>query len=377
MTVTMTSDTTNASPVLAQASTGADAASVMTSIRDYALGPTRFMTLYSCHELGILDLLRDDPESGHTAGQIAAAVGVREAAVEQLLHLMVKDDFVSLDNATGRYTAGSIACLSSEEYTRVFRLVTMIKEVCLRQLYYLSDSVRTGTVAGLKELYGFEGTLYEACGKHPDLREAWSVHMDQVTSLIDPWFFANVDIPAGSKVLDLAGLTGLGAILTYQHNRAKNLRVTCFDFPEKEAEALANFRANGVADHCDFIGGDVFKGLPEGYDTVLVKHFLDQWDRENVLRIMQAVNTCLKPGGVVYALVPTYPEDVKASSQADFFPAYFLGCSMGEGGPQKVSTYRQWMESCGFRVTTITHDTNEKPPEMIHVHSILRGEKVC
>jgi 2-polyprenyl-3-methyl-5-hydroxy-6-metoxy-1,4-benzoquinol methylase len=376
MTVTVTS--TAASPVASPDAASPDAASVVTRIRDYALGPTRFMTLYSCHELGILDFLRASPDSGYTAGQIAAAVGVPESAVEQLLHLMVKDDFVSLDSATGRYTAGSIACLSGDEYARVFRLMTMIKVVCLRQLYYLSDSVRTGTVAGLKELYGFDGTLYEACVRYPDLNAAWSVHMDQTTSLIDPWFFANVDIAAGSKVLDLAGHTGLGAILTYQHNRARNLRVTCFDFPEKEAEALANFRAHGVDGHCDYVAGDVFEGLPEGYDTVLIKHFLDQFGRENVLRILRAVNACLKPGGEVFALVPTYPEDVKASSQADFFPAYFLGCSMGEGGPQKVSTYRQWMESCGFRVTqTITHDTSEKPPEMIHVHSILRGEKVC
>jgi SAM-dependent methyltransferase len=352
-------------------------ASVVTRIRDYALGPTRFMTLYSCFELGILDFLRDHPDGGHTVAEIAAAVGVRESPVEQLLHLMVKDDFVRFDDATGRYAADGLASLSSDEYTRVFRLMTMIKTVCLRQLYYLTDSVRTGTVAGLKEVYGFDGTLYEACGQHQDLNQAWSSHMNQTTSLIDPWFFANTDIPAGSRVLDLAGHTGLGAILTYQHNRAKNLRVTCFDFPEKEAEALANFRANGVEEHCDYVGGDVFKGLPEGYDTVLIKHFLDQFDGENVLRILRAVNACLKPGGVVYALVPTYPEDVKGSSQADFFPAYFLGCSMGEGGPQKVSTYRQWMESCGFRVTqTITHDTSEKPPEMIHVHSILRGEKV-
>jgi ubiquinone/menaquinone biosynthesis C-methylase UbiE len=358
-------------------SVGTDPASVLTRLRDYALGPTRFMTLYSCHELGILDFLRDHPDGGHTAGQIAAAVGVRESAVEQLLHLMVKDDFVSIDDATGQYRADDIACLSGEEYTRAVRLLTMIKVVCLRQLYHLSDSVRTGTVAGLKEQYGFEGTLYEACVKHPDLNAAWSVHMNQVTSLIDPWFFANIDIPAGGKVLDLAGHTGLGAILTCQHNPARNLRVTCFDFPEKRAEAVANFRASGVDECCDFIGGDVFEGLPEGYDTVLIKHFLDQFDGENVLRILRAVNACLKPGGVVYALVPTYPEDVKASSQVDFFPAYFLGCSMGEGGPQKVSTYRQWMESCGFRVTQmITHDTSEKPPEMIHVHSILRGEKV-
>jgi SAM-dependent methyltransferase len=353
-----------------------DSARVLTKFRDFALGPTRFMTLYSCYELGILDYLRDDGSIGVTAADIAAATGVRESAVEQLLHLLVKEDLVRYDDATASYQPDELAYLSDAEFTRVGRLMTLIKVVCLRQLYYLSDSVRTGDVVGLKELYGFDGTLYEACLEHEDLRAAWSTHMDQTTSLIDPWFFENIEIRDNSKVLDLAGHTGLGAILTYQLKPTANLRVACFDFPEKEAEALENFRAHGVQDNCTFIGGDVFKGLPKGFDTVLIKHFLDQFDKENVLRILRATYDCLDPGGRVYALVPTYPEDVKASAQADFFPAYFLGCSMGEGGPQKTSTYKQWMESCGFRVVqTLTHDVSAKPPEMIHIHSILCGVK--
>ncbi len=45
--------------------------------------------------------------------------------------------------------------------------------------------------------------------------------MDTVTANIDPWFFDNIDIPAGARVLDLAGNTGLGAIHTYQLTRAR------------------------------------------------------------------------------------------------------------------------------------------------------------
>lgn len=352
-------------------------ARVLKKLRDVALGPTRFMNLFSCHELGILDLLRDNPDSPVTAREIAVAAGVPEAPVEQLLHLLVKEDLVSYDEATSCYAPTGIALLSDEEYTRIIRLMTMIKVVCLRQVYYLTESVRTGRVVGLKELYGFEGTLYEACAENEDLRAAWSEMMDQTTSLIDPWFFEQVVIGQNARVLDLAGHTGLGAILTYQHNRAANPHVTCFDFPEKGAEAVRNFRAHDVADHCSFIGGDVFSGLPRGFDTVLIKHFLDMFDKENVLRIMTAVHDCLDVGGQAYVLVPTYPEDLKSSSQADFFPAYFLGCSMGQGGPQKLSTYKRWMEACGFEVTkTITHEASAKPPEMIHVHSILCCKKM-
>ncbi|MGJ5756625.1 O-methyltransferase [Streptomyces puniciscabiei] len=349
---------------------------VLEQFRDLAVGPTRFMTVYACYELGVLDHLRKNDGTGVSAAQMAAVAGIRPDAVEQLLHLLVKEDFVVYDESTGGYRAGGLARLSDDEFARAMRLMTMIKEVCLRQLYHLADSVRTGTVVGLEKIFGFHGNLYEACAEHDELRTAWSAMMDQTTSLIDPWFFENVDIEHGSRVLDLAGHTGLGAILTCKYNPEKNLQVACFDFPEKRDDALENFRAHGVEESCSFIGGDVFDGLPEGFGVVLVKHFLDQLGKENVFRVLRAVYECLEPGGRIYALVPTYPEDVKDSSQADFFPAYFLGCSTAEGGPQKVSTYKQWMEECGFTaIETITHESDLRPPEMIHVHSILCGVK--
>ncbi|MEW2296521.1 methyltransferase [Streptomyces sp. NPDC006743] len=349
---------------------------VLGQFRDIAVGPTRFMTVYACYELGLLDHLRKNDGTGVSAAHLAEAAGVRPDAVEQLLHLLVKEDLVIHDESAGGYRAGGLARLSEDEFARAMRLMTMIKEVCLRQLYHLADSVRTGRVVGLEEIFGFHGNLYEACAEHEQLRTAWSAMMDQTTSLIDPWFFENVAIEHGSRVLDLAGHTGLGAILTCEHNPEKNLQVACFDFPEKRDDALENFRAHGVEESCSFIGGDVYDGLPEGFDVVLVKHFLDQLGKENVFRVLRAVYDCLEPGGRIYALVPTYPENVKDSSQADFFPAYFLGCSTAEGGPQKVSTYRQWMEECGFTaIETITHEADLRPPEMIHVHSILCGVK--
>ncbi|WBB61002.1 hypothetical protein O7599_00090 [Streptomyces sp. WMMC500] len=40
-------------------------------------------------------------------------------------------------------------------------------------------------------------------------------------------------------------------------------------------------------------------------------------------------------------MVPVYPEDLTDADNCnvDFFPAFFIGCTMGQGGPQKMSTY--------------------------------------
>jgi SAM-dependent methyltransferase len=346
--------------------------------REYMVGPTRFMNLLSCFELGIIDRLRENP--GMTAAKLGEAVGAKPDAVEQLLHLLVKEGFVAYDEGSGAYSLDALAGIAKADLQRALTYMNMIKIVALRQVFYLTDSVRTGTVAGLNKLYGFDGNLYCAVAEHKDLRESWGTLMDTVTANIDPWFFGHIDIPSGARVLDLAGNTGLGAIHAYQLKASPGLRVTTFDLPEKESECLRNFKAHGVDEHCSFIGGDVFESIPEGFDVVLIKHFLDMFDKGEVFRILQGVSRSLDVGGQVNILVPVYPEKIKDSGNynIDFFPAFFLGCTMGQGGPQKLSTYRSWLAECGFTVTkAITKDPADVPPDVIPVQGILCATKTA
>ncbi|WP_424185433.1 methyltransferase [Actinokineospora sp. G85] len=353
------------------------AAATFTRLREFMVGPTRFAILVSCFELGIVDALRDKPRQ--TAAQLAETAGAKPDAVEQLLHLPVKEGFLTRDARTGAYSLGSFAGIPKAHLDQVLVVLDMIKVVMLRQVFHLTESVRSGTVVGLEEVYGFQGNLYEAVGEHKDLRESWATMMDGVTAQLDPWFLRNVHIPAGSRVLDLAGNTGLGAILTYRAKTSPGLRVTTFDLPEKEEECLANFRAHGVEEHCSFIGGDVFDSVPTGHDVVLVKHFLDMFDKDDVVRILSKVSEALEVGGRLNILVPIYPDDVTDTTSAgvDIFPAYFLACAMGQGGPQKLSTYRSWVEECGFKVTkTVAQDLSAMPGTLIS-HGVVCATKIA
>ncbi|MET0233431.1 MAG: methyltransferase [Kibdelosporangium sp.] len=343
-------------------------------LREYMVGPSRFMNLLSCFELGIIDAIRDHP--GATAAELGATTGVKPDAVEQLLNLPVKENFVGYDNDSGGYRLAAFADVANADLQRVLAFMDLIKVVMLRQVFYLTESVRTGTVVGLKEVYGFDGDLYGAVGEHKDLRESWARLMDVVTARIDPWFFGNVDIPPGAQVLDLAGNTGLGAINTYKMKTSPGLRVTTFDLPEKEQECLANFQAHGVAEHCTFIGGDAFESIPQGYDVVLIKHFLNMFDKHEVFTVLDGVHKALNDGGQVHILVPVYTENLKDSSTVDYYPAFFLGCATGQGGPQKPSKYRGWLAERGFTVTeVITQDPADLPPDAIPVQAIVSATK--
>lgn len=348
-------------------------------LREYMVGPTRFMNLVSCFELGLIDQLRERP--GLTAVELGEAVDATPDSVEQLLNLLVHEDFVTYDEEDGGYSLGTLAGLEGDDLHRVLAFMDLVKVTVLRQSFYLTESVRARTVVGLKEFYDYEGTLFGAVAEHKQLRQSWATAMDSETVRVDPWFFENIDVPAGAKVLDLAGNTGLGAIHTYKSNERLGLRVATFDLPEKEKECLENFKKHGVEEHCSFIGGDVFESVPQGFDVVLIKHFLALWDRDRVAAILSGVSKALDVGGKVNLLIPLYPENNKDSVDPrclDFYPAFFLGCAMGQGGGLKISAYRQMLKEYGFEITRVKTETSaDMPADSFPIHAIVSATKVA
>src|SRR3954471_20956304 len=113
---------------------------MLEQLREYMLGPTRFMDVVCCFELGLVDELRRTP--GRTADQLGAAVGAAPDAVEQLLHLLVKDDLIAYDEENGAYSLSGLAAVADEDLRRVLAIMKMTKMVVLRQSFYLTDSVR-------------------------------------------------------------------------------------------------------------------------------------------------------------------------------------------------------------------------------------------
>lgn len=51
---------------------------------------------------------------------------------------------------------------------------------------------------------------------------------------------------------------------------------------------------------------------------------------------------------------------------------------MGQGGPQKLSTYKSWLEERGFTVTRVTtEDPAEIPPDVIPMRAIVPTTKTA
>jgi hypothetical protein len=104
------------------------------------------------------------------------------------------------------------------------------------------------------------------------------------------------------------------------------------------------------------------------------------FDKSDATRILANVNKSLNVGGQVNVLVPVYQDNVRDfdSRSVDFYPAFFLGCAMGQGGPQKLSTYRSWLEECGFEMTkVVVEDPGAIPADALPLQAVLCATKAA
>ncbi len=312
------------------------------------MSPMRFMAVYTCYELGVFDLL----DEAKTSEELQVELKLHNIDfVRQLLYYAVKAGLLEYNHKKDLFSIAE--CLTKEDIKENFLLFNLIRTTCYRQLYHFSESLKQGKPIGLHKVFGDYNNLYEASCDNAEIWDAWYPHMDATMRAIDPWFLNNFEIKEGSKILEIAGNTGKGAIALQKKNIDRQLHVTVLDLPLKERESLANFREAGMEDKCAFTGGDIFQGVPAGYDVIFLKHFLAMFSEEHVRKLFSNVAQAMTQKTEFTFLAVVYHDNIKDSFAFTDFAGFFIACSMGQGGFQSLATYIYWAEEAGLIVTKL------------------------
>src|SRR4029079_13781720 len=94
------------------------------------------------------------------------------------------------------------------------------------------------------------------------------------------------DLTPFGTIMDVGG--GSGALATTLLKARPELRGIVFDLPFCEDGARAHFDAAGVADRCEFVGGDFFQAVPAGADAYLLKFILHDWEDAKCAQILSS-----------------------------------------------------------------------------------------
>jgi ubiquinone/menaquinone biosynthesis C-methylase UbiE len=299
--------------------------------------------IYVAAQLGIADLLQDGPQD---AEALAVATGTYAPALGRVLRSLASVGLFRT-NAQGRFSLTPLGAVLQSDAPGAARstVIALSGQWFWAAWGEVLHSVQTGET-GLQKALGV--SEYEYLAQNSEEASHFNAamigfHGDEPAAIIEAYNFSG-----SGTVVDVGGGSGnlLGTILTAN----PSLRGVLFERPQVVRDAKRNLEATGVANRCEFVGGDFLDAVTEGGDVYIVSHCIHNWDEANCMRILANCRRAMSPRGrllIVEAVV---------SAGDDPDPAKILDLAMllVPGGQERTENeYRMLLEKSGFRLTRV------------------------
>jgi SAM-dependent methyltransferase len=299
--------------------------------------------LYSAVALGVIDAL----DSGSASpAEIASACSTSEGATERLLTALATIGIVG-KSASG-YRLTDLGRRLSRRSPGSLRDWTLFEgEMLARSWQGLIESVRTGKTA--TELDSQAGGRFEAIGRNPRFAELFDNAMVSFTSHAAQDVLAAHDFSHARSVLDVGG--GTGTLLFEILRAVPGLTGAAFDLPRCEAGFCDAAAAAGLAPRAQFIPGDFFEGVPQGFETLVLKSVLHNWDDARCATILANCRSALAPGGRIIIVERFLPEQPANDARDLSITLSDLNMLRGPGGRERTEqAYRALLGGAGLAV---------------------------
>jgi hypothetical protein len=300
--------------------------------------------VYAAAELGIADLLAGGPM---TAAQLARATQAHEPSLYRVLRVLAS--LGVLTEHDGR--SFSLTILGERLRADVpasMRSWAMLVESLggVRAFEPIIETVRTGK-PGLDIAHGM--SIFEFLPRHPQLAHGFQAAMSERTAAFAPSVATGYDFSRTRTVADIGG--GKGTLLAAILRAHGHLRGVLFDRPAVAAEARDVLGAAGVADRCEIVGGDFFKGVPEGADRYILANVLHDWDDARAVQILANCRQAMAEHGrvlIVERLISDNPEDALPVLLSDLNMLVFTS-----GKERTNAEYGKLLTEAGLNLGTV------------------------
>lgn len=315
-----------------------------------AFAPIAFQAARSLDELGILGVL-DNAADGLDAAAIATQCGVSEYGVAVLLDMGLSAQIVTQDSQRHYHLARLGHFLLHDDMTRANMDFTA--DVCYAGMAHLSEAVRTGKPAGLREL-GDWSTIYEGLSRLPEKALASWLSFDHFYSdRAFPRLLEKILGQGPAQLIDIGGNTGKWAIQCCDHDQ--QVQVTIVDLPGQIDLALNNAHAAGHSERIHAHPMDIrdrSQPLPDYGDVWWMSQFLDCFSPMEILGILKRVRAAMRPDASVYILELFWDcQDFEAAAYSlNASSLYFTCLANGNSRFYRSDDFLEIVAEAGFSV---------------------------
>lgn len=305
---------------------------------DLCAGFVYSQILLACVQLDVFERLRAGPA---TAGELAPALGLSEAAADRLLAAAAALGLLER-RGRGRYGLGTLGAAMVDNPA----VAAMVRhhEAVYRDLADPVGLLRRGSGA-LSAYWPYAGAESPE-GLGADQVAAYSELMAASQPLVAAEILDAYDVRHHRVLMDVAG--GDGRFLAAAAARAPALQLVLVDLPAVAARAAARFAAEGLAARARVVGTDAFRcALPEGADLISLVRVVHDHDDAAVARLMAAVRAALAPGGTLLLAEPMAGLRGAETVGDAYFGMYLL--AMGSGRARTPARLCEMLLAAGFR----------------------------
>lgn len=223
-------------------------------------------------ELGIADLLDEEPRSAH---ELAEAAGADAFALSRLLRTLASLG-VFREDEQGRFSHTELSALLRADAPGSLKAAALtVSELHYRAFGELAHSLRTGQ-PGFDKAHGVP--FFEYLAADPRAAEHFDGALAELraranSALLDAYDFSGI-----GTLIDVGG--GAGTLMAAVLAKYPSMRGVLFDLPHVAAAADETLKADGVRERCQFVAGNFFESVPPGGDVYLLRHILHDWDDE-------------------------------------------------------------------------------------------------
>jgi hypothetical protein len=299
----------------------------------------RYGAIRALISIGCPEQLRDGPL---TVTELASRCGGHAPTLARLLRAVAPTGLVrTVSPGTYELTEAGQVLLEGTELLRT-RWST-VPEVWT-SIGELTETVRTGEAPFVRR----HGNTYDFLATRPEESAAFDALMVANHGGVAAALAASDELPATGTVVDVGGGKGtfLAAIL---HARPALLGIL-LDLERTVGSAVEYLTAEGVAERCEIVAGDFFKGVPPGGDVYLLASVIHNWGDDGAADILRTVRTAMPEHGRLLMVEVVLPDDDRPHPGKDLDVRML---TMHEGKERSQSEYSELLERAGFRLDRI------------------------
>lgn len=207
--------------------------------------------------------------------------------------------------------------------------------------------------------------LFETLSQTPELLLKFQKCMTEMTGFILNEIIENINIENSQKVLDVGGADGslvLGILKRHEHAIGGIL-----DRHEVEPIANKNINDNGLSEKALFHSGNFFESITEGYDCIVMKHIIHDWNDEKASVILKNCRKVLKEGNklfIVDQIIDKNSESYPTNLAMDHLMLIALGAK-----ERTAQEFEKLLSESGFSLVSVKRVGFEAVIEAVVINS--------